>query len=306
MYGRTTSQRIKGCKRTSTRVRWRTATTCGVLALTTAGPLLADHEAYVYGIANFGGTGECSGGATHSVHEDSAAAFAWAFENLESYGYWDTTRTLNNTSAQGRWWTDSSKATSCSCTGDDEYSARGADTADVVFIHTHGSHTTTVRSTLLMGSSLYDCSVQTDNNMLFDLDLEIAVIKACQSGDYDVFVAGNYRPRFNTSASPFTMWNAFHGDSSCGSHVTDYVAVYAAFSAENGVGENWIDVAYDNDAGSDTDDCPVSIVMGNTESAIDHMYEYGGWLDREDTGSKTRGSMFYIAGCDPSNGRVLP
>ncbi len=47
------------------------------------------------------------------------------------------------------------------------------------------------------------------------------------------------------------MWNAFHGNSSCGNHVKRYVED----SLYNGVGENWLDEAYDWDWGSNNDDC---------------------------------------------------
>jgi hypothetical protein len=36
------------------------------------------------------------------------------------------------------------------------------------------------------------------------------------------------------------------------------------------------------------------------------MYANGGWLDRKNTGTKSASTIFYISGCDPSNGRVLP
>jgi hypothetical protein len=281
---------------------------------------MALDEMHVYGIANFGHSGECEDDTSlsHSVHTSTAAAFRANFSFLQSVGLWDEVATRNNTSARGSYWTDSSKAASCACSTNDMATDAGADEADVVFIHTHGWHeapswmfpSTPAYSGLVMGNSSYDCGVRTDQNMRFGNpatsgDLEIAVVKACQSGDYDVWKNGGYRQQITTSDSTMTMWNAFHGDSSCGDHVTDYVGDYAAESLVDGVGENWIDEAYDNSWFGD-DDCPSSIVFGASFAARESMYEHGGWRDRKNTGSKTGSTMFFIGGCDPSGGRTLP
>jgi len=274
-----------------------------------AGEALALEEVQLYGIANFGGSGECgSPGQTHSVHTSTAAAFGANFTILSAIGLWDQISTINNTSARGSYWTDSTKATACSCTADDLRAGYGTDDADVVYVHTHGGHRTSTdySSSLLMGTSSYDCSVRTSENMLFDSDLDIGVIKACQSGDYDVWSHGGYRQQFTTTASSMRVWNAFHGDSSCGAHVTAYVGLYSLASNYNGVGENWIDAAYDDDPGADSDDCPVSIVMGSSSSNRELMFEYGGWKDRKSTGNKTGSTYYYMGGCDPSHGVQLP
>jgi hypothetical protein len=269
--------------------------------------MAAVSETHVYGVAEFGGSSECgSASQTHSVHEDTADEFADHFDDLNDDGEWDYVHRRNNTSCRGSYWTDSSKTSSCSCTADDDRDGYGTDDADVVFIHTHGGHTAGVRSSLLMGSSSYDCSVRTDDNMLFDSDLDFAVIKACQSGNYDVWTGGGYRQQFTSTDSPLRLWNAFHGDSSCGNHVKRYVRSYARDSDRNGVGENWIDEAYDNSSSANGDDCPCSITIGSSSSLRSTLFEYGGWRDRKDTGSKTNSSYFAISGCDPSNGSPLP
>ena len=102
------------------------------------------------------------------------------------------------------------------------------------------------------------------------------------------------------------MWNAFHGDSSCGEHVNRYVNRYARNVTYDAVGEEWIDQAYDRDWGSNNDDCPTSIVFGSTPSRRDSMYEYGGWRDRKNTGSRIGSTIYYVSGCDPSHGSTLP
>ncbi len=304
-----------------TRVFGAAAAACAALALPSVAS--AQTEAHVYGIASFGGVGQCgSAGQTHTVHTSTAAGFLATFTSLQGTGQWDETWTRNNSSARGSYFTDATKSATCSCTapcsctGDDVASNNGADEADVVYVHTHGGHTADAatgayRTFLSMGNSAYDCSVRTDDNMLFGDaagggDLGIAVIKACQSGDYEVWQNGGYRQRFSTTTGTFRVWNAFHGNSSCGNHVTTYVTSYSSNSTWEGLGENWLDEAYDDDPGVDNDDCPVSIVMGATSSQRDDMFEHGGWLDRKATGNKTGSTYYYFSACDPSGGIALP
>ncbi|MBL8952845.1 MAG: hypothetical protein JNK82_18845 [Myxococcaceae bacterium] len=270
-----------------------------------SGIAYADDESIAYGIAKFGGAGQCGNpDQTHNEHTKSAAAFDLVFTTQRIFGNWDENHQRPNSDAQGRFFEDTSKQAS----GADRLANFGADDVDVIYVHTHGGHSVSpAYSSLLMGNASYDCSVRTDQDMLFGNaggDLDIAVIKACQSADYDTWLNGGYRQQFTSSSSTFTMWNGFHGDSSCGSFVSDYVADYAAASMNNGVGENWLDEAYA--WGFFDDDCPASIVMGSSKAARDNMYEWGGFRDRKNTGAKTGSSYYYVSGCNPDNGRKLP
>ena len=56
----------------------------------------------------------------------------------------------------------------------------------------------------------------------------------------------------------------------------------------------------------ENDDCPVSIVFGETKAQRVAMFEAGGWTDRKNTGRKVASSYFYVGGCDPDNGQKLP
>ncbi len=260
-------------------------------------------ETHTYGVAEFGDTGECLDKEdTHKVHTKTADRFADHFDDLIAAGDWDDVNRHDNSSCRGGYWSDPSKDAS----GDDSHSGYGADEADVVFIHTHGGHTANTNSSISMGSDADECSAETDFDMFFDDDLDIAIIKACQSGDYGVWSNGGYRQQITEPTSSLRVWNAFHGDSDCGSFVKGYVEDYAEESDYNGVGENWIDEAYDDSSSGNNDDCPTSIVMGDNADDREHMYEYGGWLDIEDTGDKTGSTIFYISGCDPDSGTVLP
>ena len=281
--------------------QWTSAALAGALLLPAAA--LAN-ETHVYGIANFGGAGQCNADS-HSVHTKTAAEFAGYFNGLVNQGLWSDVRTLNNTSARTDLWTDPSKGSVTNA--QDAQANAGVDDADVLFVHTHGGHNLAdLRSWLVMGSNADACSAMTDVHMsLGNGKLNIAVVKACQSGDFEVWKQGGYR-ELVTSTSGFSMWNAFHGDSSCGGFVKRYVKRYAANSRSDGVGENWIDEAYDWDIGKNNDDCPVSMVFGETKALRLSMYENGGWRDRKNTGRKTNSSFFSVYGCDPDNGQKLP
>lgn len=277
-----------------------------------AQPALATDDLQVYGIANFNGAGQCSSGNSHQRHVTTAALFASPFNFFSAVGMWNAVTTLNNTNAQGRWFSDAGKAASCSCTADDLNASHGIDDADVIWVHTHGSHVASggmYYSSLSMGTNAYACEARTDTNIRAGQnggDLDIAVIKACQSADYDVFVNGGYRPQISSATGGFTMWNGFHGDSSCSSATETNAFTYSWSTFSDGAGENWIDLFYNDSPVADSDDCPTSIVMGSTPVARLIMYANGGWRDRKNTGDKTASTLFYIAGCDPSNGRVLP
>jgi len=307
-------------RRLSTLVRGGAGIVCAALAVLAASPAQAANEVQVYGIANFGGSNQCGNSdMTHSVHTETAATFRATFDMYKLAMLWDETATLNNSNAKGSLFQDASKKAS----GADTTANAGGDEADVIYVHTHGGHTGPTYdlsvfppkasgpaySSLSMGNASFACSVRTDSDMLWGNtggDLDIAVIKACQSGDYGVWKFGGYSS-MKTSTSSLTMWNAFHGDSSCGGHVTDYVGDYAATSMNNGVGENWIDEAYDGAFWPwEDDDCPVSIVWGSSKTARKNMYENGGFRDRKDTGTKSGSTYFYVAGCDPDHGSKLP
>ncbi|RYZ39141.1 MAG: hypothetical protein EOO71_21275 [Myxococcaceae bacterium] len=282
--------------------QWTGAALAGALLLPAAA--LAN-ETHVYGIANFGGAGQCDA-SSHSVHTKTAAEFAGYFNSLVSNGLWTDVRTINNSSARTDLWTDASKGSATNAK--DTQSNAGVDDANVLFVHTHGGHNESfLRSWLVMGTNADACEAITDIHMnLGNGKLNIAVVKACQSGDYQVWKQGGYRQAMVTSTSGFSMWNAFHGDSSCGNFVKRYVKRYVANSRGDGVGENWIDEAYDWDIGKNNDDCPVSIVFGETEAQRVAMFEAGGWRDRKNTGRKIASTYFYVGGCDPDNGQKLP
>jgi hypothetical protein len=264
------------------------------------------NEAHIHGIAYFGDTGanQCTGVKTHKVHNKTAEVMANYFNHLKNHGKWSDVRLLNNSNARAALWTDPAKG-SASTPGWDTLSDSGVDDANVFFVHTHGGHRTSpARSWITMGNNADACNAITDVHMrLGNGKLNIAIVKACQSGNIEVFELGGYRAQMVPATSGMSIWNAFHGDSSCGNKVKRYLDDYTETSQNDGIGENWIDEAHD--WGIKKDDCPVSIVFGASEAQRLTMFEKGGWRDRKNTGSKTGSSYFGLKGCDPSGGRKL-
>ena len=273
------------------------------------------NEVHGYAVSNYGGSPACGPGfSDHSVHLETVDSFLETFRDLKDEGRWDQVSELHNTSVHGSYFTDDAKEStcacssyqaSCSCIGSDNGTNLGADDSDVFYIHTHGFSNNSNKAGFVTGTRTTDCTPTTSGNMLWDGDLDIAVIKACQTGDYDVAVNGQFWQMIGDDSS-FRMWNSFHGNSSCGSHVKGYVEDYSEDSVYNGVGENWLDEAYDWDWGSNNDDCPTSVVFGSSYSNCNSMYRYGGWRDRRVTGNRTTAYIWYIGGCDPAGADGLP
>lgn len=292
----------------------------------------ANNEVTVYGVANFGGAGECGGGfASHARHTTSAANFRAPFDTLLAAGQWDECNTKNNLNARGSYFTDPAEGSStsssccesyqpstCNCEGKDEQASVGVDQGDIFFIHTHGgsTHIDEAGNTsgvaymgLQMGNESYDCRPRSHQDWEFgngvNGDLEIAVVEACQSMDYEVWDAGGHW-LFSQQDSTFTMFNAYHGNVSCSDGRTADIGTYADTSVYDGAGDNWLDLMYSNSASADGDNCPVSVVFGHTAAERDAMYNLGGWRDRKATGTKDHSTIYYIGGCDPGGGSVLP
>ncbi len=284
-----------------------------LVSLLLASNVIADNAAaapvdksHAYGIAIFGFPGCGSVSQTHAAHTKSANAFRDVFTNLQAWGLWGSSTSVNDQGASSAVFTDAARSAQCACSVQADTSSTGIDSAPVAYIHTHGSHTTAGKgaSQIVTGSALNGstCGAATDTNFLFGNaggvgKLEIAVVKACQGADLNVFRNGGYRAMV-ASSSRFQVYNGFHGDSSCGNFVASYVTDYAEDSLVDGVGENWIDEAYD--WGITADDCPSSIVYGNSKAARTQMFAHGGFVDRQlVNASKSGSSYFFVSGCTP-------
>ncbi|MFT3767049.1 MAG: hypothetical protein QM820_16245 [Minicystis sp.] len=305
---------------TGTAHRRVTSALVGIAVALGAASALADNEMVVYGVSNFGGTGECSGDPLPSFSTE-VDTIRSRFDGWIAAGDWDVARSFKNTGLDKIDLADSTKLTG----GADSSSPGGIDSTDVGFVLTHGAaewSSGRVYSRWVMGSDSYgsgswtDCRVFTDTDVSWGNggtnDLEIFISRACQSAQYEVWRAGVTDatvPAYfavRTTSGTLSTYLGFHGDAYSGaSHVTE-MDNFVQHSLHDGIGENWIDYLYDPDPGANDDQCPSAIVFGSTATARDHMYTWGGFRDREDTGTKGVATYYYIKGCDPLNGQALP
>jgi hypothetical protein len=268
-------------------------------------------EFHSYGVEVFQKIGNaCKGGDLGKTNEQ-AHNFFEVFRDWENHGDWGFAEYYYDDEVEGRYFTDSLRSpqcedyqTSCSLTARDDWDEVGADAADVVFLSTHGSYRPAVETvSWTMGDDGYDCSVSSAENMYWNGDAEILIIDACNSGRYTI-----WRDSFSTvpagglanMLSPTGTMNTllgYHGnapDRKWGKH-------YAEDAYENGIGLDWVVEGYEEgNMKDDQDTCPVAMIFGEDESDREHMYEWGGFNDREDTGDpKGSSTYFYIVDCDP-------
>lgn len=287
------------------------------LVATTAGASSTD-SVTSYGISQFGGPNECGKPSqSHTAHTLSATAFTDEFQFYSSVLLWGPWIDVYDTAAGSDYFTDPSRSASCNCSLQNDNAFAGVDHSVVSYVHTHGAHDASVAggkgaTSLVAGNSNAGntCNVSTDKNYVFGNasgggHLEIATFKACEAGDFTVWKQGGLKA-MAPSSSHFQVFNSFHGVSSCGNFVADYVADFAADSFFDGVGENWIDEAYESN-GIGKDDCPVTVVYGSTKSSRKNMFTNGGFLDRKLTNATKSGSTYvHISACSPKNGVMLP
>ncbi|MFN3197632.1 MAG: hypothetical protein ACE366_04280 [Bradymonadia bacterium] len=286
-----------------------TTLAAGALAacVLTAGTASAENEAVSYGIDEF--SSQC-GSSDLSRSITFAENFDEVFDNWISEGKWGQSSLKTDANVDDYDWTDASKQG----WGDDNDDNRGADHADVAFISTHGvSPTGGAYTSIKMGDATTSgeggndvCSVRTDNHMHFGSDggdLEIVILAACETGQYKVWDNGNYDGSRHRDGRLRT-WLGFHGISydTLAGRITDY----AESSYYNGLGDNWIDEMYRNRWGSDNDECPTSIIYGESTSEMNSQHDYGGFNDRNKSGTvKNKRKIFYIDGCDPKSAPEL-
>lgn len=297
----------------------RASSALAALAITLgAGGALAN-EMVVYGVSNFGGTGECSGDDLPSFSTE-VDTIKGRFDDWIASGDWTSSRSFKNTGVDKIDIADAAKLSG----GADTADPGGIDHVDVGFLLTHGAAEwgSRVYSRWVMGSNSYgsgswtDCRVFSDTDVSWgnsgSNDLEVFISRSCESAQYEVWRAGVTDPAepayfsVRTSTGTLSTYLGFHGDAYSGaSHVTE-MDNYVQHSLHDGIGENWLDYLYDPDPGANDDQCPSAIVFGSTATLRDHMYTWGGFRDREDTGTKGAATYYYVKGCDPLNGQALP
>jgi hypothetical protein len=273
-------------------------------------------EFYAYGVEVFEQIGNACDGNDLDWTRDQAHNFYEVFDDWQDNGQWGVASYFEDTEVDGRDFTDPSTNPSCSdyqqtcsLTASDDAAGFGADSADVVFLSTHGSYSTT-SDTLnwKMGEIANDCSVSTGTatagNMLWDRDAEVLIIDACNSARKNVwsdsFDSWPYTGMVNMLTATGTMNTLLGYDGTAPDRV--WGKSYAEDVYDDGIGQDWVVEGYNHGNMKDNQDtCAVAVLFGDDAGDREHMYEWGGFNDREDTGDPTLGSTyFFVEGCDPA------
>jgi hypothetical protein len=273
-------------------------------------------EFHGYGIEVFDQIGDACDGGNLNQARNQAHNYYEVFDDWTGCGDWGVARYYEDDEVDGRDFTDPTGAGACSdyqptCTlsGADGTAVYGADAADVVFLSTHGGFNggdDSVRWS--MGDEINDCSVASNSgtgkaNMYWNADAEIVIVDACNSGRFAIWdgsFAASPNEGITNMLDPNGTMNtllAYHGvapDRSWGKN-------YAEDVYSDGLGEDWVIEGTDwGNMEDNQDTCTVAIIFGDDAADREHLYEWGGFDDREATGNPTLGSTyFYMGGCDP-------
>lgn len=287
-----------------------------VLAIfVTAAGARADYEGATFGVEKYGGSGECCC-SDLSYTGDAASSARYA---LLALGYSPVQFNLDQ-AVDSRDWVDAGLYPDW---GRDNVAPSGTDWADVAFYSGHGNHMCSsihgYYSEITMGdnsgpSSPLTCSPQT-HLMRFGegassaSDLNVLILAGCETVQRCVWEHGGYDGLDGEGApsTGFNVINGFHGSSYDQATLPANVQNYILDSKYDGIGDNWIDEMTDfaNWPWEPADQCPTSVVLGDSRTSRANQFNNGGFRDLKSTGFHTGSSFFYIAGCDPDDGEQL-
>lgn len=289
-------------------------------ALLAPAPAGRAQEMVAHGVNQFGlGANECGSQDPDdgSVTADLSYCDDWAdvMEDAFDAEGWNQTENRTNAAVDPRDWSDLDKIS----WGADEADPTGSDFAEVAMLCSHGGSTvdnanSIWKSFFLMGDddSPESCTPNTEDHMLFgDVnggDAEIAILGTCESAQWGVWNNTGYFDVRERDGS-FNTWLGFHGVSYDSNKDTNRFEDFVTDSFANGLGDNFLDELHRNPVGADNEQCPVAIVFCELEADCDTQFEWGGFDDRHKVASTDRKSIskiFYIDGCDPSDGIALP
>lgn len=282
-----------------------------------AGQAHAQGDFIGFGVTQFGGAnqGECDAShlwwTTREVDNLYEVFHGWTNDGL-----WDAARKKKNKDVDGADFEDPTE----SSTGWDDRDDIGCDSGDVCFLSTHGNATfggdpndSNVRWT--MGENSSDCSPESIDMLYGNTasgrvgDTEILIVDACNSGQWGVWIDSNNNTStgffdFVNSTSTMSTYLAYHGFSP---DRYAFIDEYAEDVYSDGVGTDWLLEAFDEgNMPNNQDTCPVAVVFGSSSSLRDSMFDFGGFADRKDTGTRTSGASYYfLAGCDPDDGSIV-
>ncbi len=291
------------------------------ISLVVAPAARAGDEFHAYGIEQYSKNNDGCAGKDLEHARNQAIEMHWVFDDWDSEGDWDQSLYFSDNEVDGGDFSDyfgsgncENWQDTCSPQENDEVDDFGADAADVAYLSTHGGYDGADNSlSWVMGDNDDDCSVKTNagykaGNMIWDDDLDILIVDACNSARYPIWNDSYDEPRQGITTmigagSTLSTLLGYHGTTAD----REWGADFAEDSYEDGVGENWVLQGTDFGGGAgDSDLCAVGIVFGDDPDARLHMFEWGGFADREDTGDREVGSTyFYIEGCAPNGAMVI-
>lgn len=268
----------------------------------------AEWEGATFGVEDYNGTGLCCYGCDDLEFPKNDAA--WVRDGLMNIGF-DQVQLNQDGGVDGRDWMDNH----VHAIGDDNIDPYGTDFANVVFYSGHGSCSCgpNYYSEIVMGDDNPGeaCLPNTKTHIRLanggdNEETQVMILAACQSMQYCVWQNGGYSSvDAGGSGDRFTTYDGFHGLSYDYSDLQSQLKSYVEDSENNGIGANWVADLTDLNYFSD-DQCATTMIRGSSSSTRDNQYSNGGFQDPKDTGSHTGSTFYYICGCDPDDGEVLP
>lgn len=240
---------------------------------------------------------------------------------------WVAEPTLENRGVTAAAWTDPTRSRRFGNDTGSGRNARGADTANVALLCTHGAYDPdpeVVTSIFAMGgpvnAEFNECDITTRDYIRVgnaseqaSSRLEVAIVATCSSAQWEIWTQSitrghlDFDKGYGRIVEPrgvFNTWLGFHGVS------VDDAATFPAFledSYDNGLGINWLTAMHHvTEGGTNYTQCPTAIIYcSDVDFAdCDDQFWNGGLDDRQkvSAASKDRASYYYYAGCTPPDG----
>lgn len=184
-----------------------------------------------------------------------------------------------------------------------------ADEADVLWVGMHGGNDPGDHrwrgSVRVDESGDGNCKTYQGHIELGDADMEFLILSSCYSMDYE-----DWWDEWNSSFDGLHQINGFHGLMYISSSYENDYREFADDAFRVSIADSWIDNLYDRNASGSDDQCPVSRVVGTSQSDCrDRLNgeQYDNVMaDPPGLGQSRSHRVRYIVGCDPAGMEALP
>ncbi len=260
----------------------------------------AADEAVIGYVNLFGGGDRCCSGCSDLSWCDNEAGYLSS--KLNSWGF-DYVNSPSNKGVEFHEWADEGKDSD----GRDHVSPYGVDSADVAFLCTHGSYSTSsgnYKSTVVLGDGGEECNLDYGNYdqdvRWGNTDLNVVIMDACQSVQKVVWQNGGYNSQMR--ADNMSMLLGFHGYSLDGYWHNWHFENYVDDTRYDSLGDYWVDEMTDLMIGDD--ECATAVIWSDNQTNADKIYENSGFTDWKMYGTGTV-YFYYWNNCDPGGGPEL-